>query len=344
MVLLTKKKAKLVKTVIDEWQLAQVISSHEADKLKSNIKITSFRWKELAKYSFWAAIICMIISVTAIMTDNYIMRLINQIFYSPDSVKMIFFIAVSILMYYLGFKRKIHAPARVYLNEAIIMFGVLATAVAILFFGKLIDTGSGHFSLLFLLASFVYAGIAIFAESKLIMVFAILSLGSWLGAETGYMSGWGAYYLGMNYPLRFLIFGVALTGVSHTLLLSHKYKMFFQPVFVLGLLYLFVSLWILSIFGNYISIYSWYDVKQIELLHWSLLFGLFSFAAIFYGLKFDSSTARGFGITFLFINLYTRYFEYFWDYSHKAIFFGILGISLWYLGSKAEKIWCLGKS
>jgi len=35
-------------------------------------------------------------------------------------------------------------------------------------------------------------------------------------------------------------------------------------------------------------------------------------------------------------------FEYFWDSTHKAIFFAILALSFWYLGSRAEKIWNLG--
>jgi hypothetical protein len=48
---------------------------------------------------------------------------------------------------------------------------------------------------------------------------------------------------------------------------------------------------------------------------------------------------RGFGLTFLFINLYTRYFEYFWNTLHKAIFFALLAISFWFIGSRAEKIW-----
>jgi hypothetical protein len=50
---------------------------------------------------------------------------------------------------------------------------------------------------------------------------------------------------------------------------------------------------------------------------------------------------RGFGLTFIFINLYTRFFEYFWEGTHKAIFFAILALSFWYLGSRAEKIWHL---
>lgn len=116
---------------------------------------------------------------------------------------------------------------------------------------------------------------------------------------------------------------------------------FFRSTYVLGLLYLFVALWILSIFGNYGDMTDWEDVKQIELFHWGFLFALAAIGAVYYGLKQDDPVSRGFGITFLFINLYTKYFEYFWDVTHKAIFFVILGISFWFLGLRAEKIWNL---
>jgi len=86
---------------------------------------------------------------------------------------------------------------------------------------------------------------------------------------------------------------------------------------------------------------SWYEVKQYELFQWGLLFGLVAVGAIYYGLKQDDYTSRSFGITFLFINLYTKYFEYFWNGTHKAIFFLILAISFWFIGQRAEKIWNL---
>ena len=44
--------------------------------------------------------------------------------------------------------------------------------------------------------------------------------------------------------------------------------------------------------------------------------------------------SRGFGLTFLFINLYTRFFEHFWDHMHKAIFFALLAVSFWCLGTQ----------
>ncbi|MCX2959278.1 MAG: DUF2157 domain-containing protein, partial [Serratia symbiotica] len=66
-------------------------------------------------------------------------------------------------------------------------------------------------------------------------------------------------------------------------------------------------------------------------------------AAIWLGLKRDDAMLRGFGLTFLGINLYTRLFDFFWDSTPKAIFFVLLGLSLWALGHYAEKIWQLGR-
>jgi hypothetical protein len=218
---------------------------------------------------------------------------------------------------------------------------VLSTAGAVAYFGQAIDTGSGHFSLLFLLSTIIYAALAFWFPSRLIWVFSLLSFGSWFGAETGYMSGWGAYYLGMNYPLRFILFGGALVGLSLLFKRHARFSDFAHSTYVMGLLYLFIALWILSIFGNYGDLNSWYNVKQYELLHWGILFAFVAIIAIVYGLKHDDATSRGFGITFLFLNLYTKYFEFFWNGMHKAIFFILLAVSFWWIGRHAEKLWNL---
>jgi hypothetical protein len=120
-----------------------------------------------------------------------------------------------------------------------------------------------------------------------------------------------------------------------------KFKVFQKSTYILGLLYLFIALWILSIFGNYGDLYEWGQIKQISLLGWGIIFGAIAFTAIVVGLKYDDYTSRSFGITFLFINLYTKYFEYFWNSMHKAIFFLILAATFWLVGKNAEKIWNL---
>lgn len=338
---LTRKKAKLVEAAIRQWIADKTVTQEEGKKLLDSYEIVVFDWKRLAKYSFWISLICIVIAVGSILADKALMALLAKIFHAPDIIKCLFIAAAAVAFYKVGLRRRKKKPEKVFSNEAIFCLGVFATAGAIAFFGRAIDTGSGHFSILILLAAIIYAILALWFPSKLIWIFALLSMGGWLGAETGYMSGWGAYYLGMNYPLRFVIFGAALTFASCLFTVRLGRQDFAKSTRVMGLLYLFIALWILSIFGNYGEIESWYRARQIELFHWSLLFGLVSILAILHGIKFDDAMTRGFGLVFLFINLYTRYFEYFWDALHKAVFFALLAISFWFLGSRAERIWNL---
>lgn len=338
---LNKKQGLFLKQTIEHWQLQGTITPDVANELNQSFSIRPFDWERLAKYSFWISMICTVIAIAAITLDDYLMKLIERIFIDSKIIPCLVFAAVAIAFYGFAYRRRKTKPLHQFSNEAIIFAGVLSTAASVSYFGQIIDTGSGHFSLLFLLSTIIYAALAFWFPSKLIWVFSLLSLGSWFGTETGYMSGWGAYYLGMNFPLRFVFFGGALIGLSLMFKRYAHFRDLAHSTYVMGLLYLFIALWILSIFGNYGDLNSWYNVKQYELLHWGVLFAFIAIIAIVYGLKHDDATSRGFGVTFLFINLYTKYFEFFWNGMHKAIFFILLAASFWWIGRHAEKLWNL---
>jgi len=338
----SKKEGRILNRAITAWREDNVISEEVSQTLNSAYEVMDFDWKRLAKYAFWISLACIVISISAVLADRWLMKLLAKIFSAPDSLKCAIFAILAAGFYTFGIKRKKKHPAKIYSNESIFSLGVVTTAVAIAYLGKAIDTGSGHFSLLILLASIIYAALALWIPSNLIWVFSMLSLGSWFGAETGYASGWGSYYLGMNYPMRFVVFGLALIFVGAFVFNQWKTKsQFLRPTRAIGLLYLFVALWIISIFGNYSDVDSWYQTDPSDLLYWGLLFAIAALIAIFHGIKYDDAMSRGFGLTFIFINLYTKFFEYFWSEMHEAIFFAILGLSFWLLGSKAEKIWQL---
>ena len=338
----SKKQGRFLEKVITKWQQEGVLNREEVEKLNSSFTIETFDWKKLAKYSFWIAIVCALISVSAVVADDYIIHFIEQIFLSSNIALCIALQVISGGFYYMGLRGRMKRPEKVFSNEAFIFVGVLFTAGAIAYFGRAVDNGSGHFSLLFLIATFIYGVMGLWFPSRMVWVFALLSLGSWFGTETGYISGWGAYYLGMNYPLRFVLFGSMLVGTAFAFKYLPILSGFHKSTLKLGLLYLFIALWILSIFGNYGDIDRWYTVKQPELFQWSLLFGVVACISILFGIKTDDPVTRGFGITFLFINLYTRYFEYCWEGMHKAVFFFILAMSFWLVGSRAERIWNIG--
>ncbi|MBR8535951.1 hypothetical protein KDU71_10315 [Carboxylicivirga sediminis] len=337
----SKKQGKVINEAIEHWHASDIIDDATRASLSGSVETRRFEWKKLAIYSFWISIVCVIISFSALVADELLMELIERFFTSSDVVLCLSFAAIASMLYLWAFMRQKRHPQKVFSNEFIVMIGILSTATAIAYLGKALDSGDGHFSVLFLIATIVYGCIGLLFPSKLVWVFAILSLGAWFGTETGYISGWGAYYLGMNYPLRFVVFGLALTALSFVFSRFKPLRPFQKSTYTLGLLYLFIALWILSIFGNYGDWDEWEQIKQISLFGWGLIFGLFAIAAIAYGLKFDDYTSRSFGITFLFINLYTKFFEYFWDATHKTIFFLILGFTFWLIGRNAEKIWNL---
>ncbi len=339
-----RNHASVLRRAIEDWQQSGLLDEKSSNALYQDIEVVAFDWKRLAKYSFWIALICIVTSVGAALVDKVLVALLDSIFNAPYIVKFFGLSVLSGLIFWFGFRRRATYPHKVFSNEAVLFLGVLSTAGAIYQLGRAFDAGSGHYSLLLLLSFFIYGVLGYSFKSNLIWLFALISFGSWMGTETGYASGWGAYYLGMNYPLRFVLFGGVLTAVALSMEKKNYFEPFFRSTLAMGLLYLFIALWMMSIFGNYGDVSSWNQVKQIELLHWSLLFGLASAGAIFHGLKFDNGMTKGFGITFLLINLYTRFFEYFWDSFHKALIFALLGISFWILGSRAEKIWNLGEN
>lgn len=332
-----KKQGHFLTDTINQWVDQGVLSSEDAQKLKDSYSIRPFDWQKLARYCFWIAAICGIIAFSSLIVDDWLM----QFFFRSDSSICILLGLIATGFYYWGIQRRKAHPNKVFSNEAILFAGILFTASSIGFLGQALDTGSGHFSLLFLLSTLVYGLLGLRFQSKLIWVFALLSLGCWFGAETGYISGWGAYFLGMNYPMRFVLFGALLVGLSFIFKSQTRFADFHHSTYTMGLLYFFIALWLLSIFGNYGNMSYWYDTSSLALFHWGILFALAAIAAIIYGLKQDDRTSRGFGLTFLFINLYTKYFEFFWDTTHKALFFGVMTLSFWWIGSRAESIWNL---
>ncbi|RYF12038.1 MAG: DUF2157 domain-containing protein, partial [Flavobacteriales bacterium] len=316
-------------------------SNADIQKLKSSYEPKTFDWRRLAQYSFWIAMACGVIALSALLVDKSLLDYIKNLYNTPNIVISIVSALAAAGCYILSFRKKKTKPQHVFSNEAIVFSGVLLTANAIAYLGKAFNSSGNHFSLLILISVVIYLVLAYLFKSRLIWTFALLALGAWFGTETGYLSRWNWYFLGLNYPLRFVFFGLILTSTS-LLFRNHKQlSYFFDISYFAGLLYLFTSLLLLSIFGNYGTLEEWYLIKQITLFYWAIISAVACVVAIIIGLKRNDAMLREFGIIFLFINLYTRYFEYFWDSWHKAVFFMVLGISFVLIGRKAEKIWSL---
>jgi len=334
-------KSDFLDEMLEHWQDQQLLTDVQADRLRKSYEAKSFDWRRLAQYSFWIAMACGVISLGALLIDEQVLRYLERVFDASDLMISILSGMVSALLYYFSFKRKQTKSQQVFSNEALVFTAVMLTANAVAYLGKAIGGSSSHFSLLILASVVIYGLLAYFFRSKLIWVFMLLSLGAWFGTETGYLSRGNLYFIGLNYPLRFVLFGLVLTIVSFLIRDNRRLGIFFQVNYISGMVYLFVSLWLLSVFGNFATLEAWYGIKQISLFYWAFISAGACVISIYAGLKYRDDIAREFGITFLFINLYTRYFEYFWDNWHKALFFSILAASFWLIGRRAEKIWNL---
>jgi hypothetical protein len=336
---LDRQESEFLNNTISLWEKDHLIDAGQAEKLRASYEVKGFDWMRLAKYSFWVALICGVVAVGSLIVDDAVINWIKRLYDTPDIVIAILSAVLAVGLFYLGRKREKLYPEKIFSNEAVIFTGVLSTACSIAYLGKTFDNGSGHYSLLFLVSVFVYGFLAWRMGSRLIWLFALVSLGSWFGTETGYQTKWALYFLGMNYPLRFVLFGLLSVVACHFLKNKKWFSFFWELTYVVGMLYLFMSLWLLSIFGNYGSLDVWWTIKQISLFYWGIISAVVAGAFLLYGLKSKDVIAREFGITFLIIFLYTKYFEYFWDGTNKTLFFSILALSFWLIGRKAEKIW-----
>lgn len=333
------QESQFLNKIISFWEKDGLLDKSTANNLRGTIETKGFDWRRLAQYSFWVALACGIIAIASLIIDDNVINYLKKLYDTPDILISVFSGILSSLFIFIGNRKKKEHPERIFSNEAFIFLGVLFTASCIAFLGKTFDRGSGHFSILFLISVVVYGVMAIQFKSKLIWAFALISLGSWFGTETGYQTNWSHYFLGMNYPLRFVLFGALLISLSLVINKWNKTALFRDLTHIIGFMYLFISLWLLSIFGNFGTLEDWFKIKQIELFYWAIISVIISLAVTFYGLKAKNYIAREFGITFLLINIYTRYFEYLWDLTDKTVFFSILAFSFWLLGRKAEKIW-----
>ncbi|PSU26854.1 hypothetical protein CTM97_20160 [Photobacterium phosphoreum] len=337
-----KRQGQLLNETIAQWQQLQLIDTQQAQQLRQSYRIISFDWKLLAVYSFWVAIACFILSVILLVADDYLMALMSRLINTPASVLTIISTLIAGGFFFLGVKRRQRYPEKTVSNEAMFFFGVLITAVASGFLSHTAMAQNWRESLFILIPTITYLIIGVQLRSVLVWLFALFGVGLWVLTETSYLAPNHYLFWGMNIPLRLTVIGALIIGLSA--LLKHNPRLLYlqEATLFIGLLYFFNALWMLTIFGNYDSLSTWSHIKQIELWGWSVAMIFLTLGAILYGIKYNNPLVRAFGIIFLLLCLYSRYFEFFWGTLHKALFFAILALSFWWIGSRAEKLWQLG--
>lgn len=337
---LNKQDKELVDEVLKHWQEQGLLDQEKVIQLSNNVDEKSFEWKVLARYAFWVALASLIFAVFSLFADDSLTRFVKKFYETPNIVFAIIFIGVAVLFYFLGLRSKKNSPQATFTSETLMLAGSFAVAAAIGFLGQVLDRETHYFTFCFLLSVIVYAILAVKLHSNLIWVFTLVALGIWFATETSSYSDWGWKFLGMNFPLRFTIFGFLLTAFAVWVQPRVVVLKPFESIsFIIGLLYTMIALWALSIFGNYSSFDAWTQVRQFEIFYWGMLAIVLSLALALYGMKTKDTISRDIGFIFFLLNLYTRFVEYLWDNINRAIFFLLLAVSFWIVGRWSEQIW-----
>ena len=153
----------------------------------------------------------------------------------------------------------------------------------------------------------------------------LLSLGligffHWVGALTQ-MLGASTYEISVQDPILMSLaaMGTVGVGVYHEKELRNRTGRFFEAYEALGLIYLNLSLLILSIEG---------DPRLGSKSFWIGVLTIMTVAQIVAGARLHNPLITGFGVTAFAVNAYTRYYETFWNRLHQGIFFLLGGMSL----------------
>lgn len=138
------------------------------------------------------------------------------------------------------------------------------------------------------------------------------ALGNWHA-----YAGGGAYYLGirderLTMTVALLVLGI---GLWHERVWERdedcRWIGFGQLYIVLGLLYINLCAWFLSLFPGGVG--------------WVLTFTALGLGGLIAGARWRDTRFVGFAVVFLSIDLYTRFYEHFWDSLSKGLFFLIAG-------------------
>ena len=110
----SRKEGRVLDRVIAGWLENQVISEAEAGRLRQAYEVRSFDWKRLARYCFWLAIASVLISLSSVLADQWLVELIRTLFTAPEAVKCVGFALLAGVFYTLGVRRKHRHPGKIY--------------------------------------------------------------------------------------------------------------------------------------------------------------------------------------------------------------------------------------
>ncbi|MDR1891000.1 MAG: hypothetical protein LBQ23_02335, partial [Puniceicoccales bacterium] len=269
----SKKNAKIFKKSISSWKDDGIIDQPTAKKLENAIHVIPFEWEKIARLLFCFAIGCFIVSAAAFLETEFFLKIITfliKIFHFQYGRVILSFITM-ILTYCCALILKYKNPKKVFRNESVLFIGTCATAW---FTAECSNVWTNFHIGMVSLACLTYGLIGYFARSTMVWALALLTLGYLMHA----IADDGVYYVIVD-PRKVLVLGLVMSVAAMYLRNEKFFKIFFPTTLYIGLLYLFISAWILSICGS---------KTGDDTIFWSIAFTIFTLLAVYVGFKEDS--------------------------------------------------------
>lgn len=165
-----------------------------------------------------------------------------------------------------------------------------------------------------------------------LLILGLLGLFHWVGSWTS-MFGRSGYGVEIQDPRLMCLAALAAIalGIFHERRLRPRTGRFYLAYQAVGLVYLNLSLLILTIDTGYRA-----ERWGASPLFWMALFAAASLGQLVAGARLHNGLFTGFGVTTLCLNLYTRFFEHYWDGMHAGTFFLVGGGALFVAGAACE--------
>lgn len=336
---INKKESRLLNEAIEIWEKDALIDQPTAEKLKQRIASYRNEFDAVAFYASIAAVSCALLAFGALVLDEKWIERLRKIFAFSEFVIGFIFGAVAVFLVWIAKRRIKKFPYAILANESFTILIALSAGVSVAYFTKSFNADYHYYGLSIFITACIYGVLGFYLNSRLLWTCMILALISSWATQTYAWSDDASqsYFLGMNYPLRMALFGAVMVAAAHFLQQWQATQKFYPLSWYSSWLFLLLSGLFLSASGN-LSYDVWAAIKQGKLFVWAIAYTLLLIAVLIYAIKQKDETLRDMTIVFFLLNIYTRYFEYFWDRTNKGLFFALLALSFWLIGKKAEQL------
>lgn len=331
-----KKEAWLLQQAIKEWESDNLITTEQAERLRSSYQLRTTDWQTITLYIFIAAVSSALMAFGALVLDEKWIEIIRKRLSLTDGIIAVIFTALSLLLCIQGYRRRQRQPVFSFNRELFWLLPILSIGVAVVYLGKSVQYLQGNFGIFWFIASLAFGMIGAIIPSRLLWISMLLCLIPAYVVSTYHFTG-DSYFLGMNLPSRMVPLAIIILGIHWVARNIPAYRPVRDITWVGGWLLLLLSAWLVSIFGNTATWDQWQQVRQVQLLWWVGIFTALCVATLWLGISTRDNFVRDVSVIFLLLDGYTRYFEYLWDRTNKGIFFFILAVSFWWLGKWIEK-------